>query len=71
MCRLGPLFGLKILNFNIFWNFRKINIFLGYEDFMGILGGHYKIWLVLGIISMHLGSFLKVMVQNGDIFWGC
>ena len=19
---------------------------------------------------MHLGSFLKVMVQNGDIFWG-
>ena len=31
------------------------------------LRGHHKIRLVLGVISMY---FLKVNVQNGDIFWG-
>ena len=35
------------------------------------LGGHHKIGLVLGVISMYLGSFLKVKVQNGDIFGCC
>ena len=40
----GYLFGVKILNFNIFGVFRKINIFLmGYEDFVDIFGGHHKI----------------------------
>ena len=33
---------------------------------MDIFGGH-KIGLYLGVISMHLGSFLKAKVQNGGI----
>ena len=44
--RLGPFLGFKILNFNIFGVFRKINIFGGYEDFVDIFGGHHKIGLV-------------------------
>ena len=32
------------------------------------LGGHHKIGLYLGVISIFLGSFLKVKVQIGDIF---
>ena len=33
---------------------------------MWIFFGHHKIGLVIRVISMHLGSFLKV--QNLDIF---
>ena len=33
-------------------------------------GGHHKIGLYLGDISMHLRSFLKVKVQNGGYFFG-
>ena len=32
-------------------------------------GGHHKIELYLGVFLCILGSFLKVKVQNGDIFW--
>ena len=38
--------GFKILNFNNFSVFRKMNIFLGYEDFVDIFWGHHKIGLV-------------------------
>ena len=38
------------------------------------LGGHHKIRLYLGVISMHFWVFFKVNVQNGGIFffffWG-
>ena len=43
------------------------------------LGGHHKIRLYLGVISMHFWVFFKVKVQNGgilgvakisNIFWG-
>ena len=48
-----------------------MNIFGGYEDFVGIFCGHHKIGLYLGVISMHLRSFLKDKVQNwGYFFWG-
>ena len=30
-----------------------MNYFLGYEDFEDIFGGHHKIGLYLGVISMH------------------
>ena len=33
-------------------------------------GGLYKIGLYLGVISMQLGSFLKVNVQNGGYVFG-
>ena len=54
--RLGPSFGLKILNFNIFGIFRKMNG-LEYEDFVDIFVGHNKIGLVLGVISMYFRGF--------------
>ena len=47
-----------------------MNILGGYEDFMDIFWGHRTIGLYLGVIICILGSFLKVKVQNGDIFWG-
>ena len=34
------------------------------------LGGHHKIRLYLGVISMHFGSFFKVKVQNVGYFGG-
>ena len=33
-------------------------------------GGHHKIGLYLGVISMHFRVFLKVMVQNGGYLFG-
>ena len=50
----GQFFGFKILNYNTFGVFRKTNIFLGYE---GGGGGHHKIGLYLGVISMHFMDF--------------
>ena len=50
-CKLGSFFGLKFLNFDIFWGFQKNEYFLGYEDFVDFFfffffwgggGGHYK-----------------------------
>ena len=47
-----------------------MNIF-GYEDFVDIFGGHHKIRLYLGVISMHFWVFFKVKVQKGGILGGC
>ena len=38
--------GFKIMNFNIFGVFRKMNIFLGYEDFVDIFLGSSQNGLV-------------------------
>ena len=56
----------------IFWFalLKLFKYFLGYEDFVDIFWGHHKIGLYLGVISKHLGSFLKVKVHNGGYFWG-
>ena len=43
ICRLGSIFGFKILNFNILLGFRKINIFLGMKILWIFFGGHHKI----------------------------
>ena len=37
---------------------------------MNILGGIEILWIFLGVISMHLWSFLRVKVQNGGYFGG-
>ena len=64
-------------DFNNFLFFYFFFIFFGggggqeNECFCGIfLGGHPKTGLGLGVISMHFKVFLKVNVQNGDIFGG-
>ena len=45
--RLGPFFGFKILNFNIFWGFEKNEYFFGGMKILWIFfGGHHKIGLV-------------------------
>ena len=67
--RLGSIFGFKIWISIFFGVFRKMNIF-GIWKFCGYFSDHFKIGLYLGVISMHLGSFLKVKVQNGGYFWG-
>ena len=46
---------------NIFWGMKSLIFFLG----------HPKIGLVLGVISMYFRVFLKVNIQNRDIFLGC
>ena len=63
--------GFKILNLNISGGFQKNEYFWGYEDFVDIFGGQHKIGLYFGVISMHLGSFLRVKVQYRDVFGGC
>ena len=55
--RLGSFFLVKILNFNIFWVFRKIDIFLGVKILWIFFWGHHKIRLYLGVISMHFWVF--------------
>ena len=70
--RLGPFFGVKFLNFNIFWGFQKNEYFLGYENFVDIFLGSSQNWTSFyGLFLCILGSFLKVNMQNRDIFLGC
>ena len=71
MRRLGSFFGVQNFEFQYLRGFSEKRIFWGYQDFVDIFWGHHKIGLYFGVISMILWSFLKVKVQNGDIFWGC
>ena len=52
-----------------FWGFQKINIFGGMKILWIVFGGHHKIGLHLGVISMHLGSFLRPRYRMG-VFLG-
>ena len=54
--------GIKILNFNIFGVFQKNEYILGSSQNWTIFRGSFL---------CILGSFLKVNVQNGNIFRGC
>ena len=70
--------GFKILNFNIFVGFQKINIFWGYEDFVDILWAHHKTGLFFFFLGGGAGgarfksfNVFKVNVQNENIFVGC
>ena len=47
----------------------KNNIFWGMKITVDIFRGHHKIGLYLMVISMHLGTFLKVNVQNVFFFF--
>ena len=66
--RLGPLWGFKILNFNIFGGVQKYHYFGGYEDFVDI---SLQNWTGFRGSFLYIsGFFLKVNVQDGDIIWG-
>ena len=45
-----------------------MNIFGGMKILWIFFGCHHKIGLVLGVISMHFRVFLKIKLQNYDIF---
>ena len=64
--RLGSFFLFKILNFSIFLVFRKMNIFGGMPILWILFGGHRFMFISI----YYLGSFLKVNIQNWDIFGG-
>ena len=46
---------------NIFWGMKILLIFFGVIT---------KLDYILGSFLCILGSFLKIKVQNGDVFWG-
>ena len=60
------------MKFSFFWGggFQKNEYCLGMKILWIFWGGHYKISLYLGVISMHFWVFFKVKVQNGGIFFG-
>ena len=60
-CSVGLGF-LEVQNFELYYFFGgggylKKQYFLGYGDFVDIFGGHHKIGLYLGVISMHFKVF--------------
>ena len=55
--RLGLFFWFQNFEISIFLGVFKKILFLGYEDFVDIFGGHHKIGLYLGVIFMHFGVF--------------
>ena len=50
--------------------FQKNEYFLGMKILWIFLGGHHKIRLYLGVISMYFWVFFNVKVQNGGILGG-
>ena len=50
--------------------FQKNEYFWGITILLIFLGGHHKIRLYLGVISMYFWVFFKVKVQNGLFFMG-
>ena len=68
--RLGPFFGFKILNFNIFWGCQKNKYFLGYEDFVDIFWGSSQNWTIFRFdFYAFKGIFLRSIYRMG-IFFG-
>ena len=51
----------------MFWCFQKNEYFLGYEDFVDILGVYHIIGLYLRV----LGLFIRSRYIMGDILGGC
>ena len=47
-----------------------MNFFGGYDNFVDILGGHYKIELYLGFISMHFRVFSLGQGTEWGFFFG-
>ena len=54
------------MNFNIFGGFRKNKYFWGMRTSWIFFGGHHKIGLYLGVISMHF----RVLSESQGTEWG-
>ena len=48
----------------MFFFFQKNGYFLGHEDFVELFEGHYKILLVLGVISMFLAFSYAIYIYR-------
>ena len=59
-----------MLSFNIFDVLRQMNIFGCMVKIVNSFWGSLQNWSILGVISIILGVFLKVKVQNWKTFWG-
>ena len=70
ICRLGPLFGFEILNFNTLGGFQKNEYFWGMNKLWIFFGGHHETGLFWRSFLFILGFFLKVKVQNENTFLG-
>ena len=56
----GYFWGFKILNFNIFADFKKTEYFWGYEIFVDIFWGSSQNRTIFSLISMHFRVFSEV-----------
>ena len=65
----GNFLGFKILKFRFISGFQTNEYFLGMNILWIFLGGHHKMRLYIGVISMHFWVFFKAKVQNG-VFLG-
>ena len=68
--RLGLFFGFKILNFNNYWVFRKMNIFLDMKILWIFFGGSSQNWASLRVISMHFRCVFLSQRYRIGIFFG-
>ena len=65
--RLGPFFGVKILNFNIFGGFQENEYLFGMKNFLG----SSQNWTIFrGYFYAFSGLFLRSRYRLGDIFLG-
>ena len=64
------IFWFKILNFNNYWVFRKMNIFLAMKILWIFFGGSSQNWASLRVVSMHFRVFFKVKGTELGYFLG-
>ena len=71
---LGSFFWVQNFEFQYFFGFSEKSIFFGVKDFVDIFwgggGGHHKIGLYLGVISMHVRVFSKGQGTEWRYFFG-
>ena len=70
--RLGSFFGVQNFEFQYFLGFSEIFFWGGGMKILWIFfEGRQKFDYIKGSFLCILGPILKIMVQNGDIFFGC
>ena len=68
--RLGPIFGVQYFEIQYFRGLRKNEYFFGMKMLWIYILGSSQNWTIFRGHSMHLGTFLKVKVQNWGYFLG-
>ena len=68
--RLGLFFWVQNSEFQYFWGFRKMNIFLDMKILRIFFGGSSQNWASFRVISMHFRVFFKVKGTELGYFFG-